>query len=251
MTDISTSTTQPGARLFRLLNDLGVLNEGSSEPNIAQHLSDMIDFNGSIRLSETRVALPRVVARAQRNKGEDVRHQFLRVRASMLQFIARSFGQRAPAQRIVLPEPNLDKFDSAASAFLPYGKFYIAMQRELAQRSQGLREAMRDNLRAHSDRLARLVALDKALDESLAAHYREMFGAIPKLLALRLEDIIDDLRPSADAPASLHQRWERPGGGHDRFCYDMRAVSLAALELRLEPHVGLLEALDEEVGDTP
>jgi hypothetical protein len=42
--------------------------------------------------------------------------------------------------------------------------------------------------------------------------------------------------------------WMQPGGWLANFCRELQGVLLAELDLRLQPTVGLIEALSNEVG---
>ncbi len=250
---IETRTPQKGSRLCSLLSEFGASAGNASEQNIAQRLSEIIDFNGSIRLSELHFKLSRVRGQEMGENYDGIRQQTLKSRAAILRHISSSFNPLSHSQGIVLPLPGIESLESAESAFAPYSKYYSSMQTELAFRCQRLRNTLRSDLADRSSRLAQLAALDKAMEESLSAHYRVVFGRIPQLLALDFEVIFSDhlKKIGTGGPEASYEEWARAGGSRDKFCNHMRALLLAELDTRLEPVMGMLEALDEEVGDSP
>lgn len=130
-----------------------------------------------------------------------------------------------------------------------YKVFYVQQQREIASRLDQLRAAIRAALAARSSRLARLAVLDATLDETLSAATQRLFSEVPGLLARRFQYLYQchQQAVSGQQGEDLPQSWGQPGGWLEQFAREMQGSLLAELEVRLQPLVGLMEALDEEV----
>jgi hypothetical protein len=102
---------------------------------------------------------------------------------------------------------------------------------------EALRAHVRQSLARASPRLAQLAALDAALDSLLVgAREQRLLAQVPAFLERRFEQ----LRP-ADPTDDDDGRWRT------LFEQEFQAVLRAELDLRLQPVIGLLDALSNEV----
>jgi hypothetical protein len=107
----------------------------------------------------------------------------------------------------------------------------VQQQRAMAARIAGLRERLRVRVAESSVTLARLAALDAVFDQALGARERQLLAALPAQLPQLAE------RLQAQAPEDWAPRlWEQL----------QRALQLE-LELRLQPVLGLIAALQHQV----
>jgi hypothetical protein len=268
--------------LIRQLSHFSSSQGQVTHENFTERLSQMIDFAGSVKLSDAQ-GVVRMIAR----KGEQTdallpesfaaetarkaHASFLRVQHGAVQSIQTSFDADTSG-RIKLPLFDLESFESQRSLetvdlsqfFEPYRKFYLSHQVDISAKTQGLRVHTRELMLLGSSSLAQLAELDKALDEVLSAGIKQSFQSIPKLLKQRFEYMFQVYLASENEPTKAIQRARlneldkiaegfNPLEGADQrfthFCTEMKELLLAELEVRLLPVLGLLAAVNEEVSE--
>jgi Protein of unknown function (DUF3348) len=261
------SRLMPGSsRLVRTL--AGTLDaELKTHPEkFSERLSQKIDFSGSVKLSDAHGMARMIDRRVEAGLLSDVPDQeqgkvelekcqqaFIRVRKAMNQSIEWSFDADKSLGRIKLPCLDEDFLHAARDGKLdnkmldkaaqPYAKFYRAQQSDMSAKVQGLRVHVRDVLQAFSPSLAKLVELDKALDESLSVETRKFLTVVPKLLARHYVQsyetpvgISGDMFSSTDVETTTAE-----------FLSSLKLLLKSELEMRLQLVLGLIEALNEEV----
>ena len=107
---------------------------------------------------------------------------------------------------------------------------------------------MRDVLATASPALRQLATLDAALDGILSERESMLFSRLPQLLAKRFEQSLANHRQRlAQAPVVDNvDSWMKAGGWLGQFCKELQAVLIAELDMRLQPTLGLLEALTSD-----
>lgn len=126
-----------------------------------------------------------------------------------------------------------------------YHQRYQDEQRRMEMSVQALREHVRQGLLAQCDpRLAQLVAMDTLLGQMLAPREQRLLAGVPAVLRIRYQQLRDQ-----------HQRTDADGSGQAlppvhpqdawlaQFVTEFEQTLLAELDLRLQPVLGLLEAL--------
>lgn len=114
-----------------------------------------------------------------------------------------------------------------ADLLAPYRLHHTQQQRSMAARVATLRERLRPRLAEASGALARLAQLDAVLERAAIAQERQALAGLPALLTRRAET-----HHAADP-----RHWRR------RFWADLQRALRAELDLRLQPVLGLIEAL--------
>jgi hypothetical protein len=117
-----------------------------------------------------------------------------------------------------------------ADLLAPFRLHHAQQQRSMAARIASLRERLRPRLAEASGALARLAQLDAVFERSLAEQERQALAGLPALLTLRAE-----IHHAADP-----RHWRR------RFWADLQRALRAELDLRLQPVLGLIEALHDD-----
>lgn len=117
-----------------------------------------------------------------------------------------------------------------ADLLAPYRLHHAQQQRSMAARIATLRERLRPHLADSSGRLARLAQLDALVERATAGPERERLAGLPALLTRRAER-----HHAAD-----------PRGWRARFWADLQRALRAELDLRLQPVLGLIEALHDD-----
>lgn len=121
-----------------------------------------------------------------------------------------------------------------APDFRPYRRRYHARQQAMEAGVGALRADLRARLAARSPALARLAALDSAMEQVLQARERSLLSTVPVLLERRFDRVCssagsDEGKAAHDLRTEFHQ--------------DLQAVLLAELDVRMQPVEGLIEAL--------
>lgn len=126
-------------------------------------------------------------------------------------------------------EPLPDKPAPLADLLAPHRLHHAQQQRAIAARVASLRERLRARLADVAPGLAQLASLDAVFDRALAVQERQTLAGLPTLLTRRAE---------AHAAADP-RRWRA------RLWADLQRVLQAELDLRLQPVLGLIEALHQ------
>lgn len=247
--------------LVRLLADLAVVDGVEPEPAFAQRLGQWVSFTDAITLHAaldagmtTASCAPSAAQYgAQTASRAAIRDEFLRVRAAVVDVINRSCSVAAGAARIKFPVPQPEVPQELVTAYSPFHRFFLALQREMDAAVGSLRDRVRQALAAASPALGQLAALDAALAQILGDRERRLLLTVPVLLEKRFAHLLKAHQQAlggsgqADDPAA----WMRPGAWLANFRDELRAVLFAELDLRLQPVMGLIEAFgNEAIGQT-
>ena len=134
---------------------------------------------------------------------------------------------RAVLEARVAAGPHPDGSDP--TDFAPHRRHCLAVQQAMHDAVGALRQRLRDALSRQSPALARLAAIDAAMDQAMAARERGLLGLVPVRLQTHFE------------------RLQRTGGDGtgwlDGFRADRDLVLRAELQHRLTTCQGLLDAL--------
>lgn len=248
MTRVSARTHFHSSKLIRCLADLAIVDAAGPGTAFAQQLGAWIHFADAIALSavhgEGIASMPKMQSEARVAAHAAARAEFDRMRAMLAQSITDSFSPGQGKTHIKLPAPMLEPPTDLAAAYTPYRRFYEAHQRDMGLRIQSLRVNARAAAANVSPALRKLAELDAAFDRILRDRESKLLSKVPLLLKKRFEQLFKEhqQRPGADAPAA----WIQGEGWLARFCDDMQMLLLAELELRLQPALGLIEAIKQE-----
>ena len=166
---------------------------------------------------------------------------------AMSETIGMMVGKSAPSK------PPRGRADSAPTGdpapaepvdFGVHGQRYLALQKQMSVRLGALRAQMRERLSGASPALQQLAALDAAMEQVVSAHEQRLWASLPLWLEKRHAQLrkAHAQLPDADGTADARLAVQQPGGWLFTFEQDMRALLLAEMQARLQPHRGLLEA---------
>jgi len=270
------------ASLVRFLTENALLAPARQAEDVGQRLGDWLDFRQAIALhgvlppDTARAAqaapLPAHVQRMALIAPEALAKHVDKVRAQL----AESITQGAPAgsglARIDMPAPVLDEPVEIKTAFEPYRRFVAAHQRQMESTLRSLRALLRLQLSQRGGAGQQLAALDTAYEnilvdreaallakttklleklfvQALKAHMQLQAQAQPAALATETTDATDDIdvinSNQNDTPKDYLSRWLMP------LRQTLRQALLAELDTRLQPSLGLLEALTAHAPHTP
>jgi len=222
--------------------------------NFAEKLGLWVHFTEAIILAavhdDSIASPPKMHPEAQSAACVAVGVEFDRVRDSLVNAVTKSCSPNLGKLQAhsALPEPRLELPMDLASAYMPYRRFYEAHQRDMELRIQPLRVNLREALAKASPALKKLADLDAAFEGILRERERQLLSTVPLLLKKRFEQLFKDHQQKladmqqADNPAG----WTQAGAWLARFCNELQMLLLAEVELRLQPAMGLIEAINEE-----
>ncbi len=236
-------------------SDADHLSAAASKQSFAEKLGLWLDWPDAIALAAALTRDPAAASPVQRLPDTAAAGLFeacSRVRTELATAIAddgvfhagRPVAKRPPtaagAVRRRAPEPvsnptSVPPADAVPDLdFSPYRRAYVQHQRAMAAAIGPLRVQVRAGLASLNPALSQLAALDAVLDDALAARERHLLAKVPGLLEKLFA------RACKAPPATT-------AGAMAGFCQDLQLVLLAELELRLQPILGMLEAMGYEV----
>lgn len=239
-----------GSRLIRTLAELDVLDDEYSPKDFGRRFGQLFALTDSISLSDMHYELTKLRFEPREKQAEEIIENFVAQRQTLVDLISRNFlageehrgvRNRFPAFRDGLKPEQLSSFDA-------YQRFYAALQRQMDFEVQHLQSYVRDGVAGLSSSLAKLVLIDTTLGDTLNGHAKRLFPVVPRLLAARFEFLRQEhyqalFNPEQDELAN----WITTGGWLDRFRLDCHSLLLAELDIRLQPVLGLIEALQEHL----
>jgi hypothetical protein len=249
MTRALTRTHFHSSRLICTLADLSLLETVAPGAAFAEKLGLWVSFTDAISLSVVHSAsftehpskAKPLVGVAGVAAGVALGQAFAAVRAGLVRSINRVGAE--------LSAPEVDAPTDLATVYAPYRRYYLAQQREIELKLYPLRLQVRAVLARASAEIRKLAALDAAMEQILCERESKLLLKVPALLEKRFRQLHADHQQAlaatqqADNPAL----WLQPGGWLAGFCRDMQTVLIAELDLRLQPALGLMEALQQDL----
>ena len=247
--------------LVRFLTENAMMEAVQATEDVGRQLGDWLDFRQAIALQSVLQAgpnpsetLPAHLQRAAPIKPGALANHVDKVRAQL----AESITQGAPAGSglalIQMPAAELDEPIDPKTAFAPYRRFHAAHQRQMETSVRSLRASVRLQLTKRGGRLQQLATLDAAFENILSEREALLLGKVSKMLEKRFVQALklhlkqhNEAVLDTDSPPSASQQglsWLMP---HRQA---LRTALLAELDTRLQPTLGLLEALTSETPDT-
>jgi hypothetical protein len=218
----------------------------------AERLGVWVDYTDAIALyavhSRTDAATVTGALDLAMDERSKLATEFERIRSSLEKAITRTAAPKRAQSGAERPTPQADVTADLGSAYEPYRRYYLAHQRDMDLSLPPLRFRVREELAATSPALRQLAALDAAFETILNEREAKLLANVPLLLKKRFAHLRKlHLQEMADTQqVDRPQQWMQPGAWLARFCHEVQTVLLAELDLRLQPAVGLLEALHNE-----
>lgn len=272
------------ASLVRFLTENALFAPARQAEDLGQKLGDWLDFRQAIALhcvlnpetnpdQQPAAPLPHL-RRMAPIPAELLARHVDKVRAQLVESITQGAPAGSGLARIDMPAPVLEEPVEIKTAFEPYRRFVAAHQRQMESTLRSLRAQLRLQLCQRTRAGQQLAALDTAFENILAereavllaktskllekrfvqalkAHMQVQAQALPAALATKTADGLTDaheddidIMPSAtnDIPKADPSSWLMP------LRQTIRQALLAELDTRLQPALGLLEAI---TSDTP
>lgn len=253
MAPASPRTGFDSSRLIRALSDLVSTDPADTRGSFADRLGHWLDFSDAIALFSALGGSTGAPRGGTPVEAQALQAEFARVRATLADSIHVN-GVLGPGKaRIKLPAPGWHASIDGAADYLPYHRYYLAHQRDMGAAIAPLRAAVRAAVAAQSPAHKRLAALDGVMEQALGNRERTLLTGVPALLARHFDRLHQAHRAARGDAAGPDDPdgWLQPGAWLATFCKDMKTLLLAELDLRLQPVAGLLDALGNEVINSP
>ncbi len=244
-----TRTPFHSSQLIRVLAKLSVLDSAVPSAAFAEQIGHWVDFKHAIGLSAIHgTPAPRNQATASASARRALNDALAKARSAMEKAIANSATPGPGRSRNPLPIPAPGTSAEEARAYAPYRRYHQAQQRELELGVSSLRTMVREGVASASPRLAQLVALDAAFDSILSEREARLLFTVPALLEKRFQQLLQahEQNMASQQREDDPDQWCKAGGWLAGFHNELQTALLAELDLRLQPTVGLLEALHNE-----
>lgn len=245
MVQVSRRAGITDSALIRLLARLTDIVVTDSKQSVSHRLSPWFSWTDAIALSAALDGGPATAQSSARSSASAEEAECVRVRAALVKAIAEDGTSTAETARGHRHAPARSAATIATAGFSPHRQRYLARQQAMEESIGPLRSRLRARLAARSPSMARLAAVDAVMEQALGAHEQRLLSTVPALLEKRFERLRQThqaMQGDAQAPAPPDSEVQ-PEAWLDRFCKDMQSVSLAELDIRLQPVEGLLEAL--------
>jgi hypothetical protein len=270
------------ASLVRFLTENALLAPARQAEDVGQKLGDWLDFRQAIALhgvlnpetaaNAQATPLPAHVQRMALIAPEALAQHVDKVRAQLVESITQGAPAGSGLARIDMPAPVLEEPVEIKTAFEPYRRFVAAHQRQMEHTLRNLRAQLRLQLSKRASAGQQLAALDTAFENILAERESALLAKTSKLLekrfvqalkaqmqlqaqahqalpaamitetAVATVDATDDSDPTPNnTPKANPTSWLMPL--HQTLRQTLRQALLAELDTRLQPTLGLLEAL--------
>ena len=252
MTRVLPRTNFNSSPYVRLLSDLALVEASEPGHAFAERLGSWLNFKDAIALSSVLASLPSGTVANMVTQSTDSSAQIsellTRVRTDLTQSITRSFSPAVSHSRLRVPTLNPTDPIEIVTAYEPYRRFYLAHQREMEQKIRPLRSQVRNALAHASHPLRQLAALDTVLDKALAERESRLLATVATLLEKRYVQRLKNHQATKALTGEIDdpRTWMQFEGWLAGFCRELQTALLAEIDVRLQPVIGLIEALTQE-----
>lgn len=236
--------------LVQCLHRQGLLAPVMDLPELGQQLGDWLDFRhaialqgfmGTLTASEHAPSAPlaRVDARV-------LRERFAQVRQTLEDAIRED---RAPAAGLPLitPPPLQPQTPmEGQNALDPWRRFVLGHQRQMDHLSRSLRVQLRGMLETGNTAQQQLARLDKLFENALLERETRLFGQLAARYEPRLTALL-----KAECAQATGRATEPTSPARVDLLQDIRQALLAELDVRLQPLLGLIDALSPSPNPIP
>ena len=243
------------SELLRVLSAQGLLDPAVDAGDVGQRLGDWLHVRDAIALQgfldEVDLAHALTAPPTARVDANVLRQRFAQVRDALEQAITTGSAPGPGMARIEPPATELAPPIDPKTAFDPWRRFGNAHQRQMESTLRSLRLQLRGMLAKGTTPQRQLATLDAIFEKVLQERETRLLGIITagfeKRFAQALQAHMHQLIAAAEADESAPRTspWLAP------LLEDLRESLLAELDLRLQPVLGLIEALSRDTSPSP
>lgn len=238
------------SELLRFLASQGLVDASADTGDVGQRLGDWLDFRQAIALQSFIGTVDDPSAEPARPTARVdaavLRRRFAEVRMALEQSILKGTVPALGLVRIDQPTAELDHPIDPKTAFDPIRRYAVGHQRQMDNIIRSLRSQLRGMLDKGTTQHRQLSTLDAIFENVLGPRETRQLGHIPaefeKRFTKALRQHMKQLVQAADndEPAPRTEPWLAP------LLEQLRTALLAELDLRLQPVLGLIEALSPD-----
>ena len=215
-----------------MLSDSTELDMDASRQDVAQRLGRWLDTLDTVKLSAahqsiTALATGRASDGLPPGGADTLEHAFHHVQTAMVQAIVASVQTGTAAHA------------GTGTGYSAYRQRYLEQQRLMESKIGPLRAQVRQVLSHVSPSLRQLAYLDAAMHQVVGGREQRLLSTVPVLLERRFEQLRKAARHGDDEGENT--------GWLAAFGKEWQEALLAEMTVRLQPVVGLMEALSNEV----
>jgi hypothetical protein len=237
-------TSVRGPTFIRLLARLTDVDVPSSRQSLSDRLGQWLDWTHAVVLSTALDGKPSATGSDVPTFGSAEENECTRVRTSLANAIAADRAFATTTQRGADPAFAEEGGMNEAVDYSVFRQRYLAIQRKIQAATGNLRGRLRDTLAGRTADMARLAAVDAAMERALSPREQTLLASVPALLGEHFERLRQaEQETLAEAQASQDISAIAPGAWLDVFRMDVQNVLLAELDVRFQPVEGLLAAL--------
>lgn len=226
--------------LLRLLQEWAQVDGEPSRQDVAERLSpwlgafDAVKLDGALQQIESYAAQTRV--RGQAVDAHALDAAFLALKTEVADMVTASLF------------PPGEPVHDAKADYGPSHQRYLGLQKRMELAVDKLRQQVRQTLSRGSAPLRQLAALDTVMAQMLGPREQKLLGTVPVYLERRFEHRRECHRQQLAASGLSDDpgQWRLAGGWLHAFQHDLREMLLAELQVRLQPILGLIEAVHTE-----
>jgi len=215
--------------LLRLLDHWSGTEADAARTDIAERLALWMDVHDALQLQQ---AL-QLAASGEHGAEEDARA------VAAADTLAADCRHLRTALTASMAAEESDPAIGPDAGFPAYHRRYLAHQRRMQAGVDALRGRARQALSSASPALARLAMLDGTLQQLFGAREQKLFASVPLFLKERFERL-NRQEPDPAGVVPLPLAW------FDTFRRDVREALLAEMDARLQPVLGMIDALGQE-----
>lgn len=237
------------SELLSCLTHCGLVDDSGLEEMAGEKLALWVHFADAITLSALHagdlVKIPAMERNARLRLQQAAGRQLEAVQDDLTQSIVQSCSPVTGKPPIEWTPAELVAPHNLSVLYESYRHLYETHQRAMETGVQPLRALIRDVLAKMAPEMAKLAALDATFEHILRDREKKLLTKVPLLLKQRFEQLYKTSpQMMADYPINDHPAgWYQPQGWLRLFCREMQTMLLAEMALRLQPSVGLFEAL--------
>jgi hypothetical protein len=237
-------TSVRGPTFIRLLARLTDVDVPPSRQSLSDRLGQWLDWTHAVVLSTAIDGKPSAMGSDVPVFASAEENECIRVRTSLANAIAGDRAFATVSQRGANPASAEEGGTNEVVDYSVFRQRYLAIQRKIQAATGNLRGRLRDMLAQRTTDMARLAAVDAAMERALSPREQTLLARVPGLLGEHFERLRQaEQETLAEAQASQDISAIAPGAWLDVFRMDVQNVLLAELDVRFQPVEGLLAAL--------
>lgn len=222
------------SRLQRLLDHWSGAETDATRPDIAERLAHWLGMHDALRLQQSQ----HLLVSGEHGGTDDT------LAVADADGLAAECRRLRTALQAAIAAEQADPALGPEAGFPAYHRRYLGHQRRMQSAVDTVRAKARQALASTSPSLARLAMLDGTLQQLFGPREQKLLSSVPLFLKERFERLHRQ-EPDEAGVVPLPLAW------FDTFRRDVQEALLAELDARLQPVLGMIDALGQETRKAP